>query len=523
MEAISSKSASLFALSVVVLYVVHKTLNVRKHLASVGYHPGVRTLFPQVGALINLLPRMPYITHGRNHMFRNKFDRYEEYGWDILASASVFPEQVTVNVANAAAIKEITFSRARFPKPVHLYKTLQMFGGNIIASEGELWKKYRKIAAPAFNDRNNKLVWDETVRIVLDLFDSVWMNRNVEVDHAVDITLPIALFVIGVAGFGRKISWKDDMVLSPGHQLTFKEALSTFSRDILFIVACPKWLMGVTERLRRVNLACEELERYMLEMINERRDAEKKEERYDLFSSLLDANDSPSDDTDVPLTERELMGNIFIFLLAGHETTAHTLAFTFGLLAFYQEEQEILYQHIKSIIPDGRIPTYEEMPLFAQSMAVFYETLRLFPPVCVIPKMSAEDTTLVAENAVGETKVVPVPQGTSISLSVVGLHYNPKYWKDPHEFRPSRFREEWPRDAFLPFSGGARACIGRKFFETEGIAILTMLVSKYKISFKEEPQFAGETMEEKKARVFATKPGLTISPIRMPLVFTRRT
>ncbi|KAL0057322.1 hypothetical protein AAF712_016043, partial [Marasmius tenuissimus] len=108
----------------------------------------------------------------------------------------------------------------------------------------------------------------------------------------------------------------------------------------------------------------------MLEMINERREAEK-EEHYNLFSSLLDANDLPSNNSDIPLTERKLMmGNISIFLLTRHETTAHTLAFTFVLLAFYQEEQDILYQHIKSSIPGDRILTYEKMPLFTQSMAL---------------------------------------------------------------------------------------------------------------------------------------------------------
>ncbi|KAG7093387.1 hypothetical protein E1B28_007068 [Marasmius oreades] len=353
--------------------------------------------------------------------------------------------------------------------------------------------------------RNNKLVWDETVRIMMGLFDSVWLDQDVvTVDHCIpEMTLPIALFVIGVAGFGRRISWQDDVT------------------GILTKMLCPEWLMGVTEKTRKVKLAYQELEQYMFEMINARRTAEKKEERYDLFSSLLDANDSPDYGQD-PLTERELIGNVFIFLLAGHETTAHTLTFTFGLLAFYQEEQEILYQNIKSIIPDNRIPTYEEMPLFTQSMAVFLETLRLFPPASIIPKTSADDTTLVAENDEGDTKIVLIPRGTRLYLNVVGLHYNPRYWKDPHEFRPSRFRENWPRDAFLPFSSGARACMGRKFFETEGIASLTMLISRYKVSFKEEPQFAGETMEEKRARVFKSKSGITLSPIRMPLVFTRR-
>ncbi|KAG7093386.1 hypothetical protein E1B28_007067 [Marasmius oreades] len=522
MDSFSSRTIGLLIGSVLVLFVLQKAVSLRRLLAGVGYHPGSRTILSPRTILGTLLPSIPGVNLNRKHAFDNKFSWFEHYGWDITAALTIFPEEININVANAAAIKEITNSRARFPKPVAVYKTLSLFGSNIVASEGELWKKYRKITSPAFNDRNNELVWDETVRIMMGLFDSVWIDQDVvTVDHCIpEITLPIALFVIGVAGFGRRISWQDDVVVPPGHKLTFKEALSGVSAGIVTKLLCPDWLMGITEKTRKVKLAFEELDQYMLEMINARRNAEKKEERYDLFSSLLDANDSPDYGQD-PLTERELIGNIFIFLLAGHETTAHTLAFTFGLLAFHQEEQEILYQHIKSIIPDGRIPTYEEMPLFTQSLAVFYETLRLFTPA-TIPKISAEDTTLVAEDAEGDTKAIPIPRGTLVTINLVALHHNPRYWKDPHEFRPSRFRENWPKDAFLPFSAGARACIGRKFFETEGIAILTMLVSRYKITLKDEPQFAGETMEEKKARAFTTKIGITLAPVRMPLVFTRR-
>jgi cytochrome P450 len=81
---------------------------------------------------------------------------------------------------------------------------------------------------------------------------------------------------------------------------------------------------------------------------------------------------------------------------------------------------------------------------------------------------------------------------------------------------------DWPRDAFVPFSVGARACLGRKFFETEAVAILTLLISRYKIEVKEEPQFASETFEEKKARILATTSVLTLTPVRVPLVFKRR-
>jgi len=105
--------------------------------------------------------------------------------------------------------QEVTLSRARFPKPAHNYKSISLYGSNIVASEGEEWKKYRKISAPAFSDvrvpdhlftkslltplqRNNKLVWDETVKIMNGLFSDFWMDRDViNIDHAVDLTLPV--------------------------------------------------------------------------------------------------------------------------------------------------------------------------------------------------------------------------------------------------------------------------------------------------------------------------------------------
>jgi len=139
-----------------------------------------------------------------------------------------------------------------------------------------------------------------------------------------------------------------------------------------------------------------------------------------------------------------------------------------------------------------------------------------------IPKVAAEDTTLTVANADGGKMTFPVVSGTGINLHVPGLHYNPRYWKNPHRFMPERFLGDWPKDAFMPFSLGARACVGRRFSETEGLVAMTMLVSKYKIEIKEEPEFAGETFEERYARITAYTEGVSLSPTRVPLVFKRR-
>jgi cytochrome P450 len=506
--------------SILIVYTIQKYLELQRAARSVQYFPGAKELFSSGSAVVHMVKR--FVLGASSHeqeIWAVKHKPFAEAGWDATVNISLLPStSIILSLADAAAIKEVITTRARFPKPVKDYKILTFFGDNIIASEGEEWKRYRKIAAPAFGERNNNLVWDETMAVMSDLFDNVWGSQKIiVVDQALDITVPIALFVISAAGFGRKIYWREDKV-PPNHKLSFKDAIYEVSLNSLTKVMVPDWAMGLNEHTRKVRLAFQELESYMLEMASHRRHSEQKEENYDLLSALLDAGaDDPT------FTDRDLTGNIFIFLIAGHETSAHTLCYALALLALYPSEQEILLQHIKSILPNDKLPTYDEMPRLTYSLAVINEALRMFPPVPGIPKSSAEDTSLTISNNAGEQRIVPVPRGIRVTINTAALHHNPRYWKDPEEFRPARFMDpDWPRDAFIPFSAGARACIGRRFAEIELVVALTMMVMRYKIEVKEEPQFARETFEERKARVLASKAGLTTTPLRVPLVFTQR-
>ncbi|KAI0048917.1 cytochrome P450 [Auriscalpium vulgare] len=521
---VAMHTAIILVLSVIAVFVIQRFLDVRRVIRTITHSRSSGHRFfalSPASFLSRRVPHIPGIAKGRNALMRLKHREFQEVGWDGFMVVSAWPRaEAALTLADASTIKEVTSSRARFPKPVHRYKFLQLFGGNIVASEGDEWKRYRKIAAPAFSERNNKLVWDETVLIMEDLFKNVWHDESVTLDHALDITLPIALFVIGVAGFGRRVSWQDDVGIPAGHQMAFKEALHEVSTHIILKVVVPEWALGLRKSWRKVALAFKELNQYMLEMVQARRTAEKKDERYDLFSSLMDA--SEGDHGEALLKDSDLTGNIFIFLLAGHETTGHTLCFTLGYLALYPDVQERLYQEISRVSGPGSMPTYEDMNQLSWAMAVFYETLRLLPPVVAIPKESAEDTTLTVGNLQEEKATIVVPKDTQIVLHVYALHHNPRYWEDPLSFKPERFLGDWPRDAFIPFSAGPRACIGRKFFETEAIAIMCAIISKYKVEVKEEPEFANETFEERRARVLGSKSGLTTTPIRVPLAFKRR-
>jgi len=414
----------------------------------------------------------------------------------------------------------------------------------VVTTEDEDWKRHRKVSAPAFSERNNKLVWQETARIVNEIFAEWGDKESVSIKHIVDITLPIALLVISAAGFGRRISWREDTDAKPppGHALTFKRSITTVCSNLVLKFILPEWAMGLTSKWSRVRLGFHELETYMKEMIEQRQkdlgqlDDEEDHNSSDLFHSLLAASEAEAASGEPSLTPKELMGNIFIFLLAGHETTAHALGYSFGLLACYPDEQQKLYDHVMSVVSNGRLPSYEDMHSLTRPLAVMYEALRLFPPVLGPTKKAAQDTTLSThassqENLKGASstqdrrRTVIIPKGSIVTIHATGLHYNPRYWEDPYEFKPDRFLGNYNKDAFVPFAVGPRACLGRRFSETEAVAVITMMILRYKIELNPDlfTIIPGESPRATRERLLKAKQVLTLAPDNLPLLFRRRT
>jgi len=163
--------------------------------------------------------------------------------------------------------------------------------------------------------------------------------------------------------------------------------------------------------VERLSVPHDEMEKYMLEMIKERSGSAALEGRRDLLTNLIDASMEKSDSQkDVEFTDRDLLGNIFIFLFAGYETTASALSFAVALLATHQEEQEELYKHVRSVVPDGRLPTYHDVPRLTRVLAVINETLRLYSPVIQVVKKNSRG--LCDPNRFRETS--PSSQGDTV-------------------------------------------------------------------------------------------------------------
>jgi len=199
-------------------------------------------------------------------------------------------------------------------------------------------------------------------------------------------------------------------------------------------------------------------------------------------------------------------------------------------LALYSDEQEALYQEIQEVEPDAEadIP-YKAFPKFKRVMAVLQETLRMYPSVIGIPKMlnTQEDTIIPCSERgpYGQTQLF-VPKGTHMSIDVQSLHHDPDYWPEPEVFKPDRFLTTTPddvsREAFIPFSAGARSCVGQKFAQVEIVAILVNLCRSYRIKILPKDDVKGETREERQTRLLRNVSRLTSTPLNLGLAFEKR-
>jgi len=241
----------------------------------------------------------------------------------------------------------------------------------------------------------------------------------------------------------------------------------------------------------------------------------------DIFTRLTRANEEESK---CGLSDDELIGNVFVMLFAGHDTTANTLSTVMSYLAIHQVVQEEVYQQIIEVCGD-REPSFEDFPKLDKVLACFLEALRMIPAGSLMIREAKEDTTLVVPSVNGVERVehLSLKKSTMVLVDVVGLEYNPRYFPDPNEFRPSRWyvtpENPKPLEAFTAFSFGPRVCIGQHFSKTEGVAYVSMLLRDWKLDIKLRP---GETRRGYEDRVMQARFKMTLNANDIPVVLKRR-
>lgn len=330
-----------------------------------------------------------------------------------------------------------------------------MLGEGILTSEGESWLRQRRMAQPAFHRKRieafGSLMTDLTLLMLQEWAAHIDQPLEI-VKEMTQLTLRIvarALFSYDVSGeanvFGRAVE-------------VLNECMGHFDpRD-----------PTVRQRFRAALLTIQQI---VHQIIQERR--LQAEDRGDFLSMLLVAQD---EETGYRMNDRQIRDQVLTLLLAGHETTAKALSWTFYLLNQYPDIEAALTTELATVL-NGRTPTITDLPHLPYTWMVIEESMRLYPPIWLLSRVAQTDD---------EIDGFHIPAGSLVTISPYAMHRHAAYWGDaPERFDPEHFRPERtvgrPTFAYLPFSGGPRLCLGKHFASVEAHLVLATILQHFRL------------------------------------------
>ena len=349
-------------------------------------------------------------------------------------------------------VRRILISNHRnYSKGVGFDRIKMLLGNGIIVSEGEFWKRQRRMMQPTFHRRVLTQLSGIITRANANCL-AAWDQKAAR-GEPVNITQDMSAMTLEIILRMILGSDLDDMIAESGEH-PFAWLTEDGDRDIRFAY-----------RFRKLtNL----ISRYVAR--RRERGCEPTGTDPDYLSMLLQARDK---DTAEGMTDREIVDEITTLLIAGHETTASMLNWTWLLLAAHPEAEARLHAEVDAL-PDIDEPSLQQMETLHYAHNVLREALRLYPPVWVISRRTIEPDVLG-----GYT----VPANTDVFISPFFVHRHPQYWDDPESFKPDRFavESEHRKLVYLPFSAGAHHCIGETLSIYEGLLHLYKAARRYRL------------------------------------------
>lgn len=358
----------------------------------------------------------------------------------------------------------VTQSRS-FIKGPALRNNRLVFGNGLLTSEGDFWRKQRKLAQPAFHR--------ERVAAYADIMAECTRRRmaNWQDGETLDIHEELMLITMDIAA---QTLFSTEVEGAGGEVAACLRVLQVVAmRRFQSLINLPEWVP--TPMHLRLQHAVKKLERIVYGFINERR--QSGEDRGDLLSALLQAQDEDG----TRMTDRQLRDEVLTLFLAGHETTALALTWTLMLLAQNPEAEEKLAEEVQTVL-QGRRPTMEDRAALTYTEHVVLEGMRLYPPAWAAVRTAIEDT---------EIGGCTIPKGALVLALQWVVHRDPRWFPDPERFDPGRWQNDLvrrlPRHAYFPFGGGPRICIGNVFAMTEATILLATLVQRYHFRVVPDP------------------------------------
>jgi cytochrome P450 len=337
-----------------------------------------------------------------------------------------------------------------------------IFGQGLLTSEGEVWHRQRRLMAPAFHDQRLAGYGEATVRFSERMLEN-WQPgapRDLHVDMMA-LTLSIAAKTLFDAEVEDEVAEISQAFTTIADEIAVRFRLPLRIPDAIPTPGNIRYARGVRRIDRLVN-----------RIIRERR--QQGGDRGDLLSMLMMAKD----DHGRPMSERQLRDEVITLLLAGHETTALALSWTWYLLSRHPDTDAKLASELRHVL-DGRAPTVSDLPRLSFTGRVVTEAIRLYPPVWGFGREAVADFELGG---------YAISKGTTIIISPWVLHRSPCYFERPMEFRPERWSNDFashlPRFAYIPFGGGPRICIGNRFAMMEAVLILATVAQRFRLELQ---------------------------------------
>jgi cytochrome P450 len=368
-----------------------------------------------------------------------------------------------VLVNDPAAIEDVLVTRHRdFGRNFAARQMRALLGRSLVNTDGDYWLRQRRLMQPAFH-KNRIAGYGATMVASAERLLASWRageTRDIQLDM-MRLTLEIAartLFDADVAGDAREVG------------SALEEMMKGFDDWLNSTIPLPAWVP--TPRNLRLRRAVRRLHDLIDRLIRQRRAS--GEDRGDLLSTLIHARDEDGG----RMTDRQLRDEALTMLLAGHETTALALSWTWFLLSRHPEAAAKLAAEWQAVL-GGRSPTVADLPQLRYTEMALQESLRLYPPAYVSGREALRDGVLGGYR---------VPAGTSVMISQWLLHRDPRYFDRPGQFDPERWADglaqRLPKFAYFPFGGGPRVCIGRSFALMEATLVLATIGQQFRLDLE---------------------------------------
>ena len=340
----------------------------------------------------------------------------------------------------------------KFTKWFPVDRIREALGEGLFVSEGEFHRRQRRLCQPAFHGERIASYADRMVEFAVRRRER-WQSGEV-IDVSAEMNW-LAMMIVASTLFGADVESDAEEIRS-----ALSEILRQFERSVLPHADRDDY----AQAMRR-------LDAVVYRIIQERRAS--GEDRGDLLSMLLLAQDLEGDAG--AMTDLQVRDEVMTIFLAGHETSANALAWTWHLLAQHPEVETLFHREVKEVLAD-RLAKVDDVPRLPITARIFAEALRLYPPVWALGRRAMEDCALGGQH---------IPRGSVVIVSQYVTQRDPRWFPEPERFDPARWTPEAraarPRFSYFPFSAGSRSCLGEAFAGVEAVLCLATIAQKWKL------------------------------------------